>query len=207
MGKHDARIDAYISKSADFAKPILEHLRELVHTTCPDVEETWKWSFPIFMHRGAILCNMAAFKKHCAFGFWKASIMQDPDNILSVTDREGMGHMGKIESLKDLPKDTVLKKYIKAAMKLNEEGVKLPPRPKPTEKEKNELQIPAYFTKELKKNKAAEKLFNSFSYSHKKEYIEWFEEAKTEPTRDKRVAQALEWIVEGKSRNWKYMNC
>jgi len=207
MGKHDARIDAYIDKASDFAKPILGHLRELIHATCPDVEETWKWSFPIFMYRGAILCNMAAFKQHCAFGFWKASIMQDPDNILSVTDREGMGHLGKIMSMKDLPKDSVLKKYIKAAMKLNEEGIKLPPRPKPTEKEKKELQTPAYFTKELKKNEAAEKRFNAFSYSHKKEYIEWFEEAKTEATRAKRVVQAIEWIEEGKSRNWKYMNC
>jgi len=207
MGRHDARIDVYIDKAADFAKPILVHLRELVHAACPDVEEAWKWSFPVFMYKGAIMCNLAAFKQHCSFGFWKASIMPDPDNILSVSDREGMGHLGKITSLKDLPKDTVLKKYIKAAMKLNDEGVKLPPRPKPTEKEKKELQVPDYFTKELKKNKAAGELFNAFSYSHKKEYIEWFEEAKTDATRAKRVAQALEWIVEGKSRNWKYMNC
>ncbi len=203
MSNHDPRIDAYIDKAADFAKPIIIHLRELIHAACPDVEETWKWSFPVFMYKGGMLCNIAAFKKHCAFGFWKASIMPDPDNILTIADKAAMGHLDKIEKLQDLPKDSILKKYIKAAMKLNDEGVTVA-RPKPTEKEKKELQVPDYFTKELKKNKEAEKIFNAFSYSHKKEYIQWFEEAKTEPTRNKRMAQALEWIAEGKGRNWKY---
>jgi uncharacterized protein YdeI (YjbR/CyaY-like superfamily) len=207
MGKKDPRVDAYIAKSADFAKPIMTHIREVVHAACPDVEETWKWSFPVFMYKGAILSNMAAFKSHCSFGFWKAALMEDPANALTVHDREGMGHLGKIESMKDLPKDAVLKKLIKEAMKLNEAGVKLPPRTKVTEAEKKELATPDYFVKELKKNKKAEKVFNEFSYSKKKEYIEWFEEAKTDATRDKRTAQALEWIAEGKTRNWKYMNC
>ena len=207
MAKTDARTDAYIARSADFAKPILNHLRELIHTTCPDVEETWKWSFPHFMYKGEILCSMAAFKEHCSFGFWKASLIQDTDNILDIKDRDGMGHIGKIYSLKDLPKDASLKKYIKAAMKLNEQGVKLPPRAKASEKEKKELVIPDYFTKVLKKNTTAGEVFDAFSYTNKKEYIQWFEDAKTDATRDKRIAQAIEWIAEGKSRNWKYMNC
>jgi len=207
MGKKDPRVDAYIDKAADFAKPVMNHLRALIHSTCPEVEETWKWSFPIFMYKGAIMCNMAAFKEHCSFGFWKASLMTDTDDILEKREKEGMGHLGKIYSLKDLPKDAVLKKYIKEAMKLNEDGVKLPPRKKATEKDKKELIVPDYFVKELKKNKNAAKVFDAFSYSHKKEYIEWFEEAKTEPTRNKRMAQAIEWMAEGKSRNWKYMNC
>ena len=207
MGKYDPRVDAYIEKSADFAKPILEHLRELVHTACPDVEETWKWSFPNFMYHGGVLCSMAAFKQHCSFGFWKASIIDDTDKILNVGEgKEGMGHLNKLYTLKDLPKDTILKKYIKAAMKLNDAGVKVA-RPKPPEKEKKELLTPAHLINELKKNKQAEKVFNDFSYSNKKEYIEWFEEAKTDATRDKRLQQALEWIVEGKSRHWKYKNC
>lgn len=207
MPQYDPRIDAYIEKAADFAKPILTHLRELVHTACPDVEETWKWSFPHFMYKGAILCSMAAFKEHAVFGFWKASLMADTDEVLTLKDRESMGHLGKLQTLKDLPKDTVLKKYIKAAMKLNEDGVKLPPKSKPTEKEKKELAVPDYLTKELKKNKAAAKVFNAFSYSNKKEYVEWFEEAKTDETRNKRLVQAVEWMAEGKSRHWKYKNC
>jgi len=207
MGKKDPRIDAYISKAQDFAQPILSHLRQLVHTACPDVEETWKWSFPHFMYKGAILCSMAAFKQHAVFGFWKASLMQDADAVLTIKDRESMGHLGKLETLKDLPKDAVLKKYIKAAMKLNEEGVKLPARSQVKDGEKKELEIPDYFTKELKKNKAAKEHFSKFSYSGKKEYIEWFEEAKTDATREKRITQALDWIAEGKSRHWKYKNC
>jgi uncharacterized protein YdeI (YjbR/CyaY-like superfamily) len=207
MGKKDPRIDAYIGKARGFARPILNHLRNMIHASCPDVGETWKWSFPHFMYRGAILCSMAAFKEHCAFGFWKASLLQDTDNVLEIKDREAMGHLGKIQSLKDLPKDAVLKKYIKAAMKLNETGAKLPPRTKVTERERLELAIPDYFARELKKNKAAGEVFNAFSYSNKRDYIEWLEEAKTEATRDKRMAQAIEWIAEGKSRHWKYKNC
>ena len=206
MSKYDPRVDAYIAKAADFAQPILTHVRELVHTACPDVEETWKWSFPCFMYNGGMLCNLAAFKAHCSFGFWKASIMADPDNIFVNNGKEGMGHIGKITTLKDLPKDAILKKYIKAAAKLNDEGIKVA-RPKPTEKEKKELVTPAYFTTALNKNKKAKEVFNAFSYSHRKEYIQWMEEAKTDATRDKRVAQAIEWIQDGKDRNWKYKNC
>jgi uncharacterized protein YdeI (YjbR/CyaY-like superfamily) len=147
---------------------------------------------------------MAAFKEHCAFGFWKASLMDDTDHLFTLPEKDGMGHLGKIYNLKDLPRDAVLKKYIKAAMKLNEDGVKLPPRTKVTEREKKELEVPAYFIAELKKYKTAQKIFDAFSYSHKKEYIEWFEEAKTDATRSRRMAQAIEWIGEGKSRNWKY---
>jgi len=204
MSTYDPRIDAYIEKSADFAKPILTHLRELIHAACPDVVETWKWSFPNFDYKGSTMCNMAAFKQHCSFGFWKASIMEDPDGILTVTEREAMGHMGKITSLKDLPKDAILKKYIKQAMKLNDDGIKVTSRKVATEKEKAELKTPADFSALLKQNKAAEKVFKDFSYSSRKEYIEWFEDAKTEATRTKRMAQALEWIAEGKGRNWKY---
>ena len=207
MGKKDERIDTYIAGAADFAKPVLAHLRALIHDACPDVEETWKWSFPNFMYKGAILCSMAAFKNHCSFGFWKAALMVDTDNVLTLTEREAMGHLGKIESLKDLPKDAILKKYIKAAMKLNEDGVKPPPRAKATEKEKKELVAPQYFVEELAKNAAAAAVFQSFSYTNKKEYVDWFVEAKTETTRNKRIAQAIEWIAEGKVRNWKYLNC
>jgi uncharacterized protein YdeI (YjbR/CyaY-like superfamily) len=205
MSTYDPRVDAYIEKSAEFAKPILTHLRNLIHTACPDVVETWKWSFPNFDYKGSTMCNMAAFKQHCSFGFWKASIMEDPDGILTVTEREAMGHMGKITSLNDLPKDAVLKKYIKQAMKLNDEGIKkVSTRKVITDKEKAELKTPADFAALLKQNKALEKVFNEFSYSHRKEYIAWFDEAKTEATRAKRMTQALEWIAEGKGRNWKY---
>ncbi len=205
--KKTPHIDAYIAKSADFAKPILAHLRELIHTACPDVEETWKWSFPHFIYEGAILCSMASFKEHCAFGFWKAALIKDTDNVLEVKERGAMGNLGKIATLKDLPKDTVLKKYIKAAMKLNEAGVKLPSRAKPSAKDIEQWKAPPYFAKELKKNKTAEKVFNEFSFDKRKEYIEWFEDAKTDATRDKRMAQAIEWIAEGKTRHWKYQNC
>jgi uncharacterized protein YdeI (YjbR/CyaY-like superfamily) len=200
MKNTDARIDAYIEKSEDFAKPILKHLRELVHAACPEIVETMKWSFPHFDYKG-IVCSMAAFKQHCAFGFWKASLMQDAHKILTGSD-EAMGQMGRIESLKDLPADKILISYIKEAVQLNERGIKLPAKSKAAENEP--LNVPDYFTATLKENKKAFDAFENFSRSHRKEYVEWITEAKTEATRNRRMATAIEWLAEGKSRNWKY---
>lgn len=202
MVKKDPRIDVYIAKSQDFAKPILEHLRDLVHKACPEVEETIKWGFPHFNYKG-MMCSMAAFKKHCAFSFWKASLMKDKKLIENAKSESAMGHLGKITSLKDLPSDKVLLSYIKEAMKLNEDDEKL--STKKVAKAKKEIIVPDYFIKALKKSKFAQKTFENFSPSHKKEYIEWITEAKTEETRNKRIATAIEWLAEGKQRNWKYI--
>ncbi|HTI07053.1 MAG TPA: YdeI/OmpD-associated family protein [Puia sp.] len=202
MATTDPRIDAYIARSAPFARPILQHLRELVHKACPEARETIKWGFPHFEYNGAILCSMAAFKQHSTFGFWKASLMKDPEGILQVADRHSMGHFDRITTLKDLPADKILIAYIKQAALLNEEGVKLPPRP--AKAPKKELPVPAELTAALKKNKAAQATFAAFPPSHRYEYIEWITEAKTDETKQKRVATTLEWLTEGKSRNWKY---
>jgi uncharacterized protein YdeI (YjbR/CyaY-like superfamily) len=200
MPSFDPRIDAYIEKAAPFAQPIMEHIREVVHKACPQVEETVKWGFPHFEYKG-ILCNMAAFKKHCSFGFWKAALMKDEKNVLNVANKHSMGHFDKITSLKDLPADKILISYIKEAMRLNEEDIKLPAKPKSA---KPELETPAELLAALKKNKTAQKTFENFSPSHKREYIEWITEAKTDATREKRIATTIEWLTEGKSRHWKY---
>ena len=195
-------IDAYIAKAADFAKPILNHLRELVHATCPEAEEKMKWSFPHFDYKGEMMCSMAAFKQHAVFGFWKAALMKDPLLLETAKSEVAMGHLGRITSLKDLPADKKIIGWIKEAMALNDKGMKLPAKPKSTEKK--EIMVPDYFEKVLAKNKKASATFNAFSYSHKKEYIEWITEAKTDETKNKRMVQAIEMMAEGKSRNWKY---
>lgn len=202
MATKDKRIDAYIAKSADFAKPILDHIRKLVHESCPAVEETMKWSFPHFDYKGEMMCSMAAFKQHCAVNFWKASLMKDPALMANAKSESAMGHLGRITSLKDLPADSKLKAWIKEAMKLNEEGKKIEKK-KPTVVK--DLVVPDYFTAAVKKNKKAWATFEAFSPSCKKEYVNWITEAKTEPTREKRLEQAIEWMAEGKQRNWKYM--
>ena len=201
MPTNDKRVDAYIAKSAPFARPILTHIRKLVHTAVSDVEETMKWSFPHFDYHG-MMCSMAAFKEHCAFGFWKASIMSDPNKILGEAAESAMGHFGRITSLEDLPSDKILIAFVKEAATLNEDGVKLPLRQKVAKKE---IEIPDFFMSPLKKNKKALKTFGGFSNSHKREYVEWVTEAKTEETREKRLAAAIEWMAEGKTRNWKYV--
>jgi uncharacterized protein YdeI (YjbR/CyaY-like superfamily) len=199
MGIRDARIDAYIGKSAEFAKPILCHLRDVVHAACPEVEETMKWSFPHFMYKG-MLCSIASFKEHCAFGFWKGSLVVGNDGKAE----QAMGALGRITKLGDLPSKKVLSDYIKAAMKLNDEGVKAPGRTK--SKEPDELVVPDDLSSMLRANPKALATFEKFSPSHKREYVEWITEAKTEATRSRRLQTAIEWMAEGKPRNWKYMN-
>jgi uncharacterized protein YdeI (YjbR/CyaY-like superfamily) len=204
MGKKDKRIDAYIAKAQPFAKPILNHLRELVHEACPDVEESIKWSFASFDFKGP-LCSMAAFKQHVAFGFWKMKLLNDPDNVLQPMKSEGgtaMGNLGRITSLSDLPPDKIIVSFIKQAAELNETGVKLPTQRRAPKKE---IKPPSYFLHALKRDKRASQTFDAFSPSHKREYLEWITEAKTEATREKRLKQAIEWMAEGKPRNWKYM--
>jgi uncharacterized protein YdeI (YjbR/CyaY-like superfamily) len=203
MPKKDERIDKYIEKSQPFAKPILLHIRELVYQACPDIEETMKWSMPHFDYKG-MMCSMASFKEHCSFGFWKASLMSDTEKLFSIGDRDGMGHFGKISSLADLPTDAVMLAYIREACKLNDDDVKLPSKPK---KEAKELVIPPVLLEALAKNEAASATFEAFPYSSKKEYVEWISDAKSDSTRDKRLATTIEWLAEGKRRNWKYENC
>ncbi len=200
MGSKDPRVDQFISASNAFAKPILLHLRKQVHITCPEVTETIKWSMPFFEYKGKILCHMAAFKAHCAFGFWHGK-------LLEIDARQGtaMGQFGRITSLADLPTNSEIAMAVEAAMKLHDDGVKSPTRAKPAEKK--ELVIPDYFLAAVKKNKKALATFEAFSPSKKKEYVEWITDAKTETTRAKRLAQAVEWMAEGKVRNWKYLNC
>ncbi|HVI44755.1 MAG TPA: YdeI/OmpD-associated family protein [Chitinophaga sp.] len=202
MSNYDPRIDAYIEKSADFAVPILLHMRELVHKACPDITETIKWGMPYFDYNGSILCGMAAFKQHCVFLFWKAALMPDPAEILIREKDQAMGQLGRIEKLKDLPADKIMLQYIREAASLNEAGLVVP-RKKPATKQ--ELDIPDYFTSALKKNKKALATFDAFSYSNKKEYVTWVTEAKTEKTREERLATSIEWMAEGKIRNWKYL--
>lgn len=192
----DKRIDAYIAQSEDFAKPVLSHLRELVHEVCPYIQETIKWGFPHFEYKG-LLCSMAAFKHHCAFGFWKAAIMEDAKN-LKENNTNSMGHSGKIKSLSDLPADRIIKSLIKEAMKLNEDGIKLPDRKKSDKKP--EIIVPDSLKKELVKYRKASDTFNNLSLSHKKNYIDWINEAKKLETRDRRILKTIEWLTEGKTR-------
>lgn len=197
----DPRVDAYIdNKAADFAKPVLRHLRALIHKTCPDVVETMKWSMPFFEYKGP-LANMASFKAHCAFGFWKQSLMES-DAI--PAEKTAMGTFGRIATVEDLPDDKTMSVLIKQAMKLNETGAKV--ERKPPTKDKT-LVVPEILTTALEQNSKASETFNAFPYSKKKDYVEWINEAKTDATREKRLATTIEWLAEGKARHWKYENC
>ena len=199
MSSHDPRIDAYIAKSAPFAQPILEHLRAVVHQACPEVEEGIKWSMPFFSYKGSPLCNMAAFKQHCSFGFWMHK------DVTGEAADDGMGQFGKLASLKDLPAKKTLIAHVGKAMSLIDAGAKRPRSAKP----KPPATVPDDLAALLaqRKHAAARKTFDGFPPGAQREYVEWITEAKTEATRQKRLATTLEWLAEGKRRNWKYESC
>jgi uncharacterized protein YdeI (YjbR/CyaY-like superfamily) len=201
MEQYDPRVDAYIDRSAEFAKPILKHIRRLVHDASPLIVENIKWGMPFFECKG-LVCQMAAFKQHCAFGFWKASRLNDPQHLLNKGEDAAAGSFGRINSLSDLPDDNALKHFVLQAIKLNESGEK-PALKKPTIP-KPELQIPDYLAELLLQHPKAKNTFEKLSASHKREYVEWIVEAKTDATRQKRLDTTIEWLTEGKNRMWKY---
>jgi uncharacterized protein YdeI (YjbR/CyaY-like superfamily) len=208
-GSYNAEVDAYLSTVAPFALPVLEHLRELVHKGCPEVEETIKWSRPFFVYRGAILGNMSAFKEHCSFGFWGeeiGAVLRDA----KVVQKDGMGSLGRITSVKDLPSDKLMLGWIRQAAGFVADGTYTSPiaaRRSVVKAPKAAAEAPSEFTAALKKDKKAAAVFAAFSPSCKREYVEWIADAKRPETREKRIATAVEWIGEGKQRNWKYQNC
>jgi hypothetical protein len=199
MTSKDPRIDAYITRAASFAQPILRHVRKLVHQGCPEVQETIKWSMPHFDYHG-IMLGVAAFKEHCSIGVWKGELILRKH----AGSDGGMGHFGKITSLKDLPSDKRFIEYVRKAAELNKQGIKKPAdlKPKPA---RSELTVPEYLRAALCKNKRAAATFEGFSYTNKKEYVDWLTEAKREETRSHRLQTTIAWLAEGKVRNWKYL--
>jgi uncharacterized protein YdeI (YjbR/CyaY-like superfamily) len=203
------KVDTYLAKVQPFAQPILEHLRELVHKACHEVEETIKWSRPFFEYRVAILCNMSGFKEHCSFGFWGEEIGAVLREAQAL--RPGaMGSLGRITSLKDLPSDKLMLGWIRQAAAFVDSGQYTSPiaaRKKVVKSPKPATEMPAEWASALQRNKKAAAVFAAFSPSCQREYIDWIADAKRVETRDKRIATALGWIAEGKQRNWKYQNC
>ena len=192
----DPRIDAYIAKAAPYARPILERLRMLVHRGCPEVVETIKWGMPAFEYEGS-LCSMAAFKAHAVFGFWKGKLV-----FVSALEKEAMGQFGRLKRLSDLPPDAKILAWVAKAAALNASGVKLP---RPLKHPKRPIPVPSDLKAGLAKNAKARKTFAGFPPSQQREYLEWITEAKGDATRARRLATAIEWLAEGKPRNWKYM--
>ncbi|KQT22100.1 hypothetical protein ASG31_01805 [Chryseobacterium sp. Leaf404] len=200
MEKYSPLVDDYIEKAPDFSKPVLNHIREVVHECYPEIEEAIKWKFPTFMYKGKILCSMVSFRQYCSMGFWLHDSMKTLKNLDTDVEKTNMFSLGKITGLKDVPSKPQLKKIILEAMELTDMGVKL----RKAAPSKNEITVPEYFQNVLNQNKKALEVFEKASPSFRKEYATWIVDAKTETTRNKRIDQALEWISEGKGRNWKY---
>ncbi len=200
---YNTGVDTYIADAAGFAKPILEHLRKLVHQHCPDVNEAIKWSLPHFDYKGANMCVMASYKAHCSFTFLKATLMTDPRLNTSMELKPIQRYLGKITKMTDLPTDDEFAAMLKEAMQLNESSVK-PTRPKPPTDQPKIIETPDYLLTALAANPPAKEVFESKSNSFRKEYIIWITDAKTDETRQKRISEALAWIAEGKGRFWKH---
>lgn len=192
-------IDEYIAKAQPYAQPILKRIRRAVHKGCPGCTEVIKWGMPSFDYKGPF-CTMAAFKAHCVFGFWKAKLLEDPKGVLEKENRTAMGHLGRMTSLDELPDDAVMVSLVRQAAELNDDGVKVAR----VTKKKPPLKVPPAMLAAIRRNKAALATWEAFAPSHRREYIEWITEAKTDATRERRMAQMLELLADGKSRHWKY---
>jgi uncharacterized protein YdeI (YjbR/CyaY-like superfamily) len=203
IGVRDARFDAYILKAPEYARPILEHVRDLMHDAYPEVVETMKWQHPFFTHQnGKIIASIGAFKEHCRFGIWHPEAAA-AIRVAAGHDALAGGSVVKVRSLKDLPaQKTLLASFRKAAEAAADRKTKMPRKEYQTPKPP--LAVPADLTAALRKNKAAQKTFDGFSPSNRREYVEWIISAKQEETRQRRLVQAIEWLAEGKTRNWKY---
>ena len=192
---HDPRIDDKIAQAAPFAKPILEHFRRLVHQTIPEAGEAIKWGMPHFTYKGKNLAGMGSFKAHCAF-------MIHGDGRQKG---EGMGSLGKIASLGDLPPDDELAARLQAAReRIDAGGSARKPKAPQT---KRTIEVPEDFAAALAGNSAARAFFDALSPAARYEYLEWITGAKRDETRARRIGQAAEWLAEGKRRNWKYGKC
>ena len=196
----DERVDAYIERQAEFAKPILTKLRAMVHAACPDCDETLKWSMPSFIYKGSILANMAAFKAHATFGFWQAKLVVGETG----REREAMGSFGRLTRVEDLPDEATMAALIRKAMTLVDTGEKAP---RPVKHPKPALETPPDLLEALAANEAARATFDDFPPSARRDYLDWLADAKRPETRAKRLAQAVEWMAEGKRRHWKYEQC
>lgn len=201
----DTQVDQYIEGAAEFARPILTHLRKVVHEACPEVEEAMKWSRPAFLYRGKILGIMSAFKEHCSFGFWQPEVNRKLAAAGVPTD-EASGSLGRLTSVKDLPPKKELLRYVREASSLLESPASQKPITRMTRKVANrpQLEMPSEFAAALKKDAAAARHYMAFAPSQQYEYLEWIVDAKRDETRQKRIATAIEWLAEGKQRHWKY---
>lgn len=201
MSQFNPKFDEYIANSADFARPIMEYLREIIHETCPAVEEVIKWGIPHFDYQGDMMCILAGYKHHCSFSLYKAELMANPKLKENLKPEQKMGNMDKLKSLADLPAKETLVAYIQEAMALNENGIK---KKKPKAETPRAVKVPDYFQECLDAHPLAKEVFESKSPSFRKDYVVWIVDAKTEATRQKRIEQSLEWIAEGKGRFWQY---
>lgn len=195
-----AKFDAYIEKCPDDRRPIMEELRKIVHSADSRIMEDWKWQAPCFNHEG-LVCWIANFKGHVGINFFKGALIEDTFGLFEKTQQENDkgNRMIHFHSLDDINNKAIIA-YVKEGIQLNEQGIKV-------EVKKKVMETPDYFQEALNQNTAALKVYQNFTDAQRRDYIEWLVEAKREATRDKRMAQAIEWIAEGKVRNWKYMNC
>lgn len=196
MTTTDPRVDAYIAKAAPFARPLLERLRRDMHAACGDLDESIRWGRPVFMHNGRLVAGMAAFKQHASFGYWRGG------EVVGEARNDGMGQFGRLQSLDDLPSSADIAEQVRRAVELVDTDA---PRPARTRAPRPPLEMPDVMRQALDAHPAARATFDGFSPSQRRDYIEWIVEAKRDDTRARRLAQALDWLAEGKPRHWKHL--
>jgi len=203
MARLDRRVDAKFSQAPDFAQPIIQLLRKAIHQACPEVQETLKWGMPAFEYQG-LLAIVGIFKSHCSLVLWKHQLLAEKFPELAEIANPSTGKFGRLTKRSDLPSQAKLNQYLKFAVALNAEGVRVPKRRKATRPVPT---LPPEFKAALRRHKVAAQTFEKLSPSCQRDYVNWIADPKREETRAKRIATSIEWLAAGKKRNWKYSSC
>ena len=165
----------------------------------PEAEETIKWSMPAYTVGGKIVLITAAFKAHMALNFWRGQELESSHASVGT-----MGQFGRIKDIDELPADPELDQLIREAADLSK-NAPAPRKSKSAPKPPSDLHPD--FAAALAKAPQAKAVLDGFPPSAQRDYLEWIADAKQDGTRQKRIATAIEWLSEGKRRNWKYESC
>ncbi|MCB0792148.1 MAG: DUF1801 domain-containing protein [Flavobacteriales bacterium] len=194
------RINSHIAEQDEWKRRLMVRLRQLIHQVDPGIEETWRWNGPHF-DRNGIMLGMSAHKTCVSIWFHKGALLKDPRRLFEPLEKDEAKGM-RVYKLKesDAIDEKAFTELVKQAVKLNEDGVKLS-EAKPARKT---LVVPPELESVLKKDQHAMTNWEGFSYSKKKDYIEWVTDAKREETRKRRIAQAFQLIRDGLALNERY---
>lgn len=189
------KISQYIESADVKKKEILQRLRDFLNRDDFGLTEDWKWHAPNFNSNGMV-CWLAFFKSHVGLNFFKGSLIEDLHGLYDNASMDKGNRIIKYKTINEI-NENLLEYYIYEAIKHNKEGAKITSK-------KVEIEVPKDLAKALEKDIMAKDFFTNLAPGYKRDYIDWIISAKQEKTRLKRLETTLEWLGQGKKKNWRY---